>query len=129
MAEFDPTKPVQTRDGRPARIICTDREHDIDKIVALVSLDPGGEHVSEYRKDGRYMCAREDAMDLINIPERRSVFWNTYNYGNSCSHTTLEDAQDRCLSVAHYIGTIEIVSDGCSVIERKLHYLLGTEND
>lgn len=129
MAEFDPTKPVQTRDGRPARIICTDREHVTDNIVALVSLDPRGEHVFEFRKDGHYLCNKEDVLDLVNIPERRIVFWNTYNCGDSCVHTTLEDARAGCLFGNHYIGTIEIVSDGCSVIERKLHYLRETEND
>lgn len=35
MKAFDPTKPVQTRDGRKARIICTDAK-GVLPIIALV---------------------------------------------------------------------------------------------
>ena len=42
MTKFDPTKPVQTRDGREARIICTDVERKGDwPIVALIKTSDG----------------------------------------------------------------------------------------
>ena len=38
---FDPLKPVQTRDGRKARIICTDRKMDGFPILALIPSHSG----------------------------------------------------------------------------------------
>lgn len=48
---FDPTKPVQTRDGRKARIICTDAASPLP-IVALVT-DKGVEYPTVFTKEGR----------------------------------------------------------------------------
>lgn len=44
-------KPVCTRDGRKARIICFDKE-DIRPIVALIKSDKGGESAYYYYTDG-----------------------------------------------------------------------------
>jgi hypothetical protein len=65
---FDPTKPVQTRDGRKARIICTDACCE-DPIIALVDSN-GHEYVFWYSLTGKH--SRDDIEsdnDLINIPE------------------------------------------------------------
>lgn len=66
---FDPTKPVQTRSGRPARIVCTDRAGD-DPILALVGTDKNGSievpHV--YRLDGT-RNGFPPYFDLVNVPE------------------------------------------------------------
>ena len=48
---FDPTKPVQTRDGRKARIICTDLNNPAFRIVAVID-HPGGEYVETYYSNG-----------------------------------------------------------------------------
>lgn len=66
---FDPTKPVQTRDGRKARIICTDRVGIGSKIIALI-LEGHGEEAHAYKDDGSFWYADEchDYRDLINIP-------------------------------------------------------------
>lgn len=80
---FDPTKPVQTRDGRPARIICTDRNHVDGSIVALVKAVTGphkGEEVlMQYYEDGSYIRGNRtwDA-DLINVPEVRYEYQNVH---------------------------------------------------
>lgn len=68
MSEFDPTKPVQTRNGCEVRIICTDRAHSTYPIVGLVKGEGGEESVLYVRKDGRtynHSCP----LDFINIPE------------------------------------------------------------
>jgi len=38
--QFDPSKPVQTRDGLPARIICTDAKCDFP-IIGLITIMNG----------------------------------------------------------------------------------------
>jgi hypothetical protein len=51
---FDPTKPVRTRDGRPARIITTERKCPMGQnIVALVSaMHPYAEEIAVFTSDG-----------------------------------------------------------------------------
>ena len=72
---FDSLKPVQTRDGRTARIICADRKHGLP-IIALVDED---ESVERFRADGTYyeQSSPSSPDDLINIPEKR---WAVLHY-------------------------------------------------
>lgn len=63
---FDPTKPVQTRNGREARIICTDFKRK-EPIVALIEVyQDGGEIMDSYCIDGTHPYKSDD-WDLINI--------------------------------------------------------------
>jgi len=71
--KFDPTKPVQTRDGRPARVICADARGGWP-IIALVEVSEGCEETSVHREDGSYNSADpQSRRDLINIPEKRTL--------------------------------------------------------
>lgn len=68
--KFDPTKPVQTRDGRKARIICTDVRDDYYPIMALVQ-GCTGEYAMSYTGDGSHhhrSHVGDLPDDLINIP-------------------------------------------------------------
>ena len=71
MSNFDPTKPVQTRDGRAARIICADRKMALGTIVALVTNEDGSEsHIITCGDTGRRSGYTLDGpFDLINIPD------------------------------------------------------------
>jgi len=77
---FDPSKPVQTRDGRPARILCTDLNSAEYPIAAVITEDDGGERVDGYMRNGKYMVdgCTNDPDDLINIPKKRAVYVNVY---------------------------------------------------
>ena len=69
---FDPTKPVQTRDGRAARIICSDARLSWGApLVALVQA-PGrsGELIEFYDAEGRAKTTIDGSNDLINAPEK-----------------------------------------------------------
>lgn len=73
---FDSSKPVQTRDGRKARIICTDYADDSNgkTIIAWTELieKPGASF--SYHEDGRVgHYGDPHPCDLINIPEKRWV--------------------------------------------------------
>lgn len=78
---FDPTKPVQTRDGRPARILATDFKGNFP-IVAAVEFCDGTEIVYSYYDDGTMNRSRlQRGYDLINIPEDQEldVWVNVYD--------------------------------------------------
>lgn len=67
---FDPTKPVQTRRGLPARIICTNRK-GVFSIIALI-MQGREEDVSSHLANGQFSCGSNgiDDRDLINVPEK-----------------------------------------------------------
>ena len=110
MMTFDPNKPVQTRDGRKARIICNDRM-GYSPLIALVSDKEGEETVQGYRADGTYYYNRgipNDKRDLVNIPEKRWI--NLYERGpGDLYHKTKKDAEDtKAGDRGAYVRTIEV---------------------
>lgn len=79
---FDPTKPVQTRDGRPARILCTDRKCTEFPIVAVYSDSDGTECVACYKASGGWSgSGHPHSRDLVNVPEKRvlEAWMNVYD--------------------------------------------------
>lgn len=74
---FDPTKPVQTRDGRKARIICTDKQGSFP-IVALI-LNKTHEALIVYYTDGSSRDSLGAAIDLVNVPVKTSTWENVYS--------------------------------------------------
>lgn len=67
---LDLTKPVRTRDGRKARIVCTDVDDGTEyPILALVKSRLNGKEESySYRICGSYSVrAVEDPSDLVNV--------------------------------------------------------------
>lgn len=78
MKPFDPTKPCRTRNGKSARIICTDAKGS-KPIIALISDCTGVEIMSRYCSDGLRLTTGEKCMgDLINIPEKHEMWVNVY---------------------------------------------------
>lgn len=75
---FDPTKPVQTRDGRKARIIYYDYKGIRgESMVALIDKGNGKESVGAYYENGSLVMSVESGLDLINIPEENVTELNS----------------------------------------------------
>ena len=89
---LDINKPVQTRDGRKARIIATDRKEDYS-IVALIDED---ETIISYTKEGHQIVNCENKTDLINVPEKRYLYINVYKdfFGVHKSQLQAEKLED-----------------------------------
>lgn len=96
---FDLKKPVQTRDGRKARIICTDRDYIDGPIVALVTTPTPGHEGKELlvtcRSDGSYFRTTiESPLDLVNIVSKISTWQPVYHSGDyAVSLSTKESAR------------------------------------
>lgn len=72
---FDPMKPVQTRDGRKARILATDIKGPFPIAAVIDRIGGIGERVETYSSEGCLGTFSDNCPgDLVNIPERRSVF-------------------------------------------------------
>ena len=95
-------KPVCTRDGRKARIICFDKA-DERPIVALIS-DSGSEFVYEYLIDGRCYKSRDDDNDLMMLPEKKEGWVNVYR---NIIYKTKEEAFNR-RDKENYLMTIKV---------------------
>jgi hypothetical protein len=77
---FDPNKPVQTRDGRRARIIATDIVSTKDErpIAAVIEHDIYGEYIAQRYSDGRTYGNQNTSGDLVNVAPRLETFYNVY---------------------------------------------------
>ena len=75
----NPSKKVVTRDGRNARIICTDAKNNYP-IVALIEMPNGRERQPcGYKEDGTYIIGeRLSCYDLFFAPEKHEGWLNIY---------------------------------------------------
>ncbi len=110
-------KPVQTRDGRPARILATDRlTPGIFKLIALITTSTGIEQCEAYTVEGKfYDDDLEESRDLVNVPEVKVFYANAYkhsgipyvNLGTKLYSTEDEARSDASISGA-YIGPARV---------------------
>ena len=79
-------KPVFTRDGRKARIICWDKIGNFP-IVALVMGKNNKESVFYYNGNGRDNDAIEKDYDLMMLPKKKEGWVNIYKSDNGTYYT------------------------------------------
>ena len=74
---------VITRDGRKARIICTDAKNDYP-IVALIETSDGKETLPcGYKTEGTYLTDEKLSCDLFFAPEKHEGWVNIFKGVNS----------------------------------------------
>lgn len=76
-------KPVCTRDGRKARIICYDRQCDHGFPLVVLVENPGAEKDEDvrcYRSSG---TAADPGDTLMMLPEKHEGWVNVFNHGNN----------------------------------------------
>lgn len=119
---FDPTKPVQLRDGSPARIIAVDVKHRSYPIVAVYTSANGEEFCESFTSEGKfYRDGREDNMDLVNVPEVPVVVATTYTnvyetgeFGFSKSHINELPSKNSNIGIVK----VDVYSDGSFTVEK-----------
>lgn len=103
------SKPVCTRDGRKARIICFDRisGDDYYKIVACVTAFDGNfEEVLFYGIDGYIVDSQNPKdEDLMMLPDKKERWINVYK--ERC-YESKEEAIRHIAPGTHYIDTIRV---------------------
>ena len=110
----NPSRKVMIRDGRRARIICTDKRGFEYPIVALIENRPGGEEEAHsYTKDGR-LCHISNIFDLVFAPETHEGWINVYRHSDGghayagAVYDSKEDAERRKTIDENYVTTIKI---------------------
>ena len=94
----NPSRKVVTRDGRNARIICTDRRDLNFPIVTLIEKDSVGEVIYAHTKDVIYCNTCPTTYDLFFAPEKHegwTFFTKSFGirYIESIICATREEAQ------------------------------------
>ena len=109
-------KPVCTRDGRKARIICFDKKGDFP-IVALVNDYNEEEYIKNYDKFGKRFIDGETTDDLMMLPEKKEGYVNLYHncndryaayLGNKVIYKDKEFAEDMGRGDINYIKTVKV---------------------
>ena len=73
--------PIQTRDGRPVRIICYDRKSHLGiyPIIALVPMKEDREDIIYYTKKGIYSnTGKQTGLDLFMTTTKKEAWVNLY---------------------------------------------------
>ena len=96
-------KPVCTRDGRKARIICFDKAGSYP-IVALVKKNEREENTCFYTEAGKSHVGMEE-LDLMMLPEKKEGWMNIYKFS---LYNTEEEALKSVSAPSTYIRTIKI---------------------
>ena len=78
----NPNKKVITRNGRPVRIIYTDKK-GMYPVVALIEYNNTYENVFAFTTDGRYSFVETDERDLFFAPEKHERWINVYRTANN----------------------------------------------
>lgn len=107
-------KPVCTRDGRNARIICFDAKNEHYPIVALIE-QKDEEFVNTFCPDGHFCCSisedEDNSFDLFMASEKHVGYINIVDDGHgnrvgSCIWKTREEAESN--KPLHCISTQKI---------------------
>lgn len=111
----NPNRKVITRDGKSARIICTDRVDKTHSILALLFESEGSnrEEVYQYTAKGEYFSYASSPHDLFFAPEKKEGWVNIYKTPDGVSHpseiyTSKEVAEASAKNRVYYITTIKI---------------------
>ena len=90
---LDLTKPVQTRDGRKVRVLCTDGPGELP----VVGFIEDNVTTTQWPVGGEYYGGALRNFDLVNTPAAPRTFerwFNVYKSGSSFDHATREDADN-----------------------------------
>ena len=109
----NPNRKIVTRDGKSARIICTDRK-GATPIIALVNSGLSGELCYSLYPDGKKYEYSECSTDLFFAPEKHEGWINIYTDINDNSHPgypifkSKEEAEEDGKKWSGYVTTIKI---------------------
>lgn len=114
---FDPAKPVRTRDGRVARIVCTDSKSKFGPIVALVGPDDESQF---YQSNGHYLADSPHYYDLINVEPRVEEYYDVWDGLTHGPYTSYYKATRFVPGMAKRLCILKVVREGDKIISREV---------
>ena len=109
----DPSRKVVTRDGRPVRIICTDRKGDTPIIALVNDANDGQEYGYAFYSDGKFFRDGNEESDLFFAPTKHEGWMNLYKKGfgvviGDLVRDSEEEAKKIAVGDEDYITTIKV---------------------
>ena len=108
----NPSKKIVTREGKSARIICTDAKSEKYQVVALVTKKDGQEILATFDTSGKYHSRYNSHLDLFFDPEKKEGWINIYKSGFGWSLGTniwqTEEEAKKWVGAADYTTTAKI---------------------
>ena len=111
----NPSRKVVTRDGRSARIICTDVRGEYPVVAAIKHYDDNFDSVYTYTKDGIYHPGEKTVDDLFFVTEKHEGWVNIFReinggcyVGYSRIFNSKEKAEEKGKSYCSYVATVKI---------------------
>ena len=110
----NPTLKVVTREGKPVRIICTNKQNSKYPVVALI-MENGVEDTVNFTEDGLVLDGDITKYDLFFVPERKEGWMILYNaeykdmpYPDTTIYKTKEEAINALHNAKRYVGYMGI---------------------
>ena len=107
--------PVVTRDGHPARILCTDCRDENGYTVIAAIMHRGEESVERYSVYGEWYRGKENDLDLLMASTKRKGWVNIYRgmngFESGSVYGTEEEARAHVRvgpSLPRYIATVPV---------------------
>ena len=106
----NPSVKIVTRDGKPARIICTNKQNKKYPVVALV-MEDSVEGTFNFTEDGLVIAGDITKYDLFFIPERKEGWMIIYAANDNhmpYPDTTIYKTKEEALKAKRYTGYMGI---------------------
>lgn len=107
----NPDRHIVTRDGKDAKIICTNAKGNFP-IIALVETYNGNETVLRLKENGRFYNDTENSRDLFFAPEKKEGWINLFKINSTLTigevYNTEEEAKAAVVGSLVYISTVKI---------------------
>lgn len=110
----NPNQKVVTRDGRPVRIICTDKLGATPVVALFFHADNQVELVFSYTTDGK-VCGgshKGSSLDLMFAPEKKEGWVNLFKINSTIItgevYNTEKEAKSAVVGSSIYISTVKI---------------------
>lgn len=106
----NPSRRVVTRDGRRARVICTDMKSTTYPGVALIEDGSGYEQLTTFSKNGEYAVNESSRSDLFFAPEKHEGWVSIYRRVINDGYFTdgIFDSEEKAKERGGSIATVKI---------------------
>lgn len=109
----DSQKKIITRDGKSARIICTNKKDERYPVVALVQdKNSNCEKTHHYTIGGKCIIEDDNSEDLFFAPEKKEGWVNLFKNNSTITtgevYNTKEEAKSAVINISIYISTVKI---------------------
>lgn len=110
----NPSRKIVTRDGKEARIVCTDKKGRYPIIALSQVLDDDDEEIHSYTKSGKMFMSIDSNADLFFASEKHEGWVNLYKdnayyyLGSTIFSQSESEAKKRVVKDCGYVGTIKV---------------------